>query len=183
MRLLPDSASNHAVSIPELLASRDERQARQHVWLTRHHLPLVSFTVVAPGPIKDSALTRRIFNHGVAALQAMTKASGWIIREQAALVSASGPEGILAVEAPVHSLKHATIALEHTHPLGRLWDVDVLTPEGEILSRRHFALPARRCLLCGHSAAECARGKTHALPELLTRMEALLHDADSRQTD
>ncbi|EBO6844739.1 hypothetical protein DXS07_25040, partial [Salmonella enterica] len=53
----------------------------------------------------------------------------------------------------------------------------------EILSRRHFALPARRCLLCGQSAAECARGKTHALTDLLTHMEALLHDADSRQPD
>lgn len=73
MRLLPEHATQHAVSIPELLASRDERQARQHAWLTRHHAPLVSFTVVAPGPIKDSALTRRIFNHGVTALLALAE--------------------------------------------------------------------------------------------------------------
>lgn len=67
MRLFPELATCHDVSIPELLASRDERQARQRAWLTRHATPLVSFTVVAPGPIKDSALTRRIFNHGVTA--------------------------------------------------------------------------------------------------------------------
>lgn len=30
MHLLPELASHHAVSIPELLVSRDERQARQH---------------------------------------------------------------------------------------------------------------------------------------------------------
>lgn len=46
MHLLPELASHHAVSIPELLVSRDERQARQHVWLKRHPVPLVSFTVV-----------------------------------------------------------------------------------------------------------------------------------------
>ena len=180
MHLLPEHATCHAVSIPELLASRDERQARQHAWLTRHHAPLVSFTVVAPGPIKDSELTRRIFNHGVIALLALAKQSSWIVREQTALVSASGPEGLLSIEAPANDLKLATIGLEHSHPLGRLWDIDVLTPEGEILSRRHFALPARRCLLCEQSAAECARGKTHALSDLLIQMEALLHDADSR---
>lgn len=73
MRLLPEHATQHAVSIPELLASRDERQARQHARLTRHHAPLVSFTVVVPGPIKDSALTRRIFNHGVTALLALAE--------------------------------------------------------------------------------------------------------------
>ncbi|MCJ7945474.1 citrate lyase holo-[acyl-carrier protein] synthase, partial [Escherichia coli] len=48
MHLLPELASHHAVSIPELLVSRDERQARQHAWLKRHPVPLVSFTVVAP---------------------------------------------------------------------------------------------------------------------------------------
>lgn len=106
MRLLPELAACHDVSIPELLASRDERQARQRAWLTRHATPLVSFTVVAPGPMKDSALTRRIFNHGVAALHALAKEYG-----------------------------------------------------------------------------ECARGKTHALNDLLLHMEALLHDTDSRQPD
>ncbi|PLP61711.1 2-(5'-triphosphoribosyl)-3'-dephospho CoA synthase, partial [Salmonella enterica] len=96
MRLFPELATCHDVSIPELLASRDERQARQRAWLTRHATPLVSFTVVAPGPIKDSALTRRIFNHGVTALHTLAEEYGWTIREQAALASASGPEGLLA---------------------------------------------------------------------------------------
>ena len=100
MHLLPELASHHAVSIPELLVSRDERQARQHVWLKRHPVPLVSFTVVAPGPIKDSEVTRRIFNHGVTALRALAAKQGWQIQEQAALVSASGPEGMLSIAAP-----------------------------------------------------------------------------------
>ena len=128
MHLLLEHATCHAVSIPELLASRDERQARQHAWLTRHCAPLVSFTVVAPGPIKDSELTRRIFNHGITALLTLAEQSGWVVREQNARVSASGPEGLLSIEAPAHDLKLATIELEHSHPLGRLWDLDVLTP-------------------------------------------------------
>ncbi len=58
----------------------------------------VSFTV-APGPIKDSEVTRRIFNHGVTALRALAAKQGWQIQEQAALVSASGPEGMLSIAA------------------------------------------------------------------------------------
>lgn len=147
MHLLPELASHHAVSIPELLVSRDERQARQHVWLKRHPVPLVSFTVVAPGPIKDCEVTRRIFNHGVTALRALAAKQGWQIQEQAALVSASGPEGMLSIAAPARDLKLATIELEHSHPLGRLWDIDVLTPEGEILSAAtiHCRLAAACC--------------------------------------
>jgi len=180
MRLLPDAATCHNVSISELLASRDARQARQHHWLKRHAMALISLTVVVPGPIKDSALTRRIFNHGVAALHTLIGEQGWAVREKRGRVSASGPEGLLAIAAPAHDIKLAAIALEHTHALGRLWDIDVLTPEGEILSRRHFALPPRRCLLCEQSAAACARGKTHSLSRLLAHMEVLLHVADTR---
>ncbi|WP_432759191.1 citrate lyase holo-[acyl-carrier protein] synthase [Escherichia coli] len=72
------------MSIPELLVSRDERQARQHAWLKRHPVPLVSFTVVAPGPIKDSEVTRRIFNHGVTALRALAAKQGWRVQEAGA---------------------------------------------------------------------------------------------------
>ncbi|WP_348260420.1 citrate lyase holo-[acyl-carrier protein] synthase, partial [Salmonella enterica] len=69
--------------MPELLPSRDERQATQRAWLTRHAAPLVSFTVVAAGPMKDSALTRRTSNHGVTALHTLAGEYGWTIREQA----------------------------------------------------------------------------------------------------
>lgn len=179
MHLLPEQATRHAVSIPELLVSRDERQARQHAWLTRHLTPLVSFTVVAPGPIKDSELTRRIFNHGVTALLAVAKKQAGLSGSRLHWPQPVGRKGSSPLRQPARGLKLATIELEHQHPLGRLWDIDVLTPEGDILSRRHFSLPARRCLLCEQSAAECARGKTHALSDLLIRMEALLHDADS----
>lgn len=179
MHLLPELASHHAVSIPELLVSRDERQARQHARSSAilfHWSPLPWLRL---GPIKDSEVTRRIFNHGVTALCALAAKQGWQIQEQAALVSASGPEGMLSIAAPARDLKLATIELEHSHPLGRLWDIDVLTPEGEILSRRDYSLPPRRCLLCEQSAAVCARGKTHQLTDLLNRMEALLNDVDA----
>lgn len=179
MHLLPELASHHAVSIPELLVSRDERQARQHARSSAilfHWSPL---PWLRQWPIKDSEVTRRIFNHGVTALRALAAKQGWQIQEQAALVSASGPEGMLSIAAPARDLKLATIELEHSHPLGRLWDIDVLTPEGDILSRRDYSLPPRRCLLCEQSAAVCARGKTHQLTDLLNRMEALLNDVDA----
>lgn len=178
MYLFPDKASHHVVSIPELLASRDARQARQNAWLAGYRVPLISFTVVAPGPVKDSVLTRRIFNHGVLALHTLAKRSGWVIREQAALATASGPEALFAINTPARRIKLATIQLEQQHPLGRLWDIDVLSADGGILSRRDFSLTARRCLLCSQSAAECCRARTHTLTDLLIRMEDLLDDAD-----
>lgn len=178
MPLLPEKAAGYAVSLPELLAGRDERQSRQKIWLARYRMPLISFTVVAPGPVKDSELSIRIFNHGVKALHILTEKAGWTIREQTCHASDTGPEALFAIDAAARDIKQALIELEHSHPLGRLWDFDIFTAEGELLSRRDFALPARRCLLCERPAAECARGKTHPLADLLLRMEALLRDAD-----
>ncbi|MBB1200195.1 citrate lyase holo-[acyl-carrier protein] synthase [Enterobacteriaceae bacterium 89] len=180
MRLDPDHATDSPITLSSLLASRDARQRRQQDWIARHCTALISFTIVAPGAVKDSQLTRRIFNHGVSAWQDLAQKSGWIIREKQMFVADGGPEAFFAIEAPAAELKQAAIRLEHQHPLGRLWDIDVLTPEGEILSRRHFALPVRRCLLCEQSAAACARGRRHPLADLLARMEGLLDDADAR---
>ncbi len=56
------------------------------------------------GQLKTAEVTRRIFNHGVTALRALAAKQGWQIREQAALVSASGPEGMLSIAAPARDL-------------------------------------------------------------------------------
>lgn len=171
-------SADRAVTLPELLASRDARQARQTAWLKQHGVTLISFTVVAPGPVKDSDLTRRIFAHGLQALKGMARDAGWPAIAQASFALITGPEALLAINAPAQAVKRAAIALEQTHPLGRLWDIDVLTPQGEILSRQRFSLPPRACLICSRAAALCAREQSHSLAELLAHMETRLNDAE-----
>lgn len=177
MTLRPADAASMPVTLSDLLASREQRQTRQRDWLSRHRLPLVSFTVISPGPVKDSELTRRIFNAGLSALAAVIKDSGWHIQAQRASGLATGPEALFAVTADAAQLKQAVMTLEEQHPTGRLWDIDVLTPDGNILSRTQFSLAPRCCLLCGENAAVCARARTHTTDELISRMEVLLHDA------
>ncbi|MDU7389689.1 citrate lyase holo-[acyl-carrier protein] synthase [Atlantibacter hermannii] len=169
---------DRAVTLPELLASRDARQARQTAWLQRHGVTLISFTVVAPGPVKDCDLTRRIFSHGLLALDALATRAGWPVKARASFAFVTGPEALIAINAPAPAVKQATISLEQTHPLGRLWDIDVLTPHGEILSRQQFSLPPRTCLICSRPAALCAREQTHTLAQLLAHMEARLNDVE-----
>ncbi|ARD40043.1 citrate lyase holo-[acyl-carrier protein] synthase [Edwardsiella ictaluri] len=179
MPLLPHLAASHTVTLPELLLSRECRQSRQTAWLARHTCTLISFTVVSPGPVKDSPLTRRIFNAGIAALNQLAQRQEWSIREQRSLDFATGPEGLMAIDASAERVKWATIALEQSHPLGRLWDMDVVASDGQILSRGDHQLPARRCLICQRPAVLCARERRHDVAQLLAHMEALLHDAES----
>lgn len=178
MPLYLSCASHRAITLPELLASRDARQARQQQWQTKYASSLISFTTVTPGPVKDSELSRRIFNHGIRSLRQRLAASGWEVVQQRCFGFATGAEGLLAVKAPALALKQAAIQLEQEHPLGRLWDIDVLTPAGVLLSRQAFDSPARRCLLCERDARVCAREHTHSATALLNHMKRLLQDAE-----
>ena len=83
----------------------------------------------------------------------------------------------MSIAAPACDLKLATIELEHTGPLGRLWDIGVLTPEGDILPPRLFT--AALAAACCEQSAVVGAAETHQLTDLLNRMEALLNDVDA----
>lgn len=79
----------------------------------------------------------------------------------------------MAVDFSPEEVKRACVELEQQSAVGRLWDIDVIGPEG-ILSRQMFGLAPRSCLVCSRDARLCARERTHSLSELHQAMEALL---------
>jgi holo-ACP synthase len=150
-----------------VLANRERRARAQAEALAAHGLPLVSLTLVMPGPVKDSSDARRLLEEALAALEELLAARAWPFRQYAVRQAPTGPEALLAVDAPARDLKRALAALEDTHPLGRLWDLDVIAPDTGPVSRRSLDLPPRRCLACGEEAHACARSQAHPLPLLL----------------
>lgn len=175
----PQLAAERAVSLPALLTSRECRQARQQAWLAQHECTLLVLTLVVPGPVKDSALTRGIFNLGWAALLRLCAEQGWPSPQAEALALATGCEGFVALRVDAQRVKDCAMQLEVSRPIGRLWDIDVLDTQGRILSRRDIGLPERRCLLCGQPAKICARQRRHSSEQLLHEMERMFNDAIS----
>ena len=133
--------------------------------------------LVVPGAVKDSALTRNIFNLGWQALQQMGREQNWHCLQAEALALSTGCEGFMALQADAQRVKDCAMQLEVQQPIGRLWDIDVLDPEGRILSRRDLGLAERRCLLCSQPAKICARQRRHSSEQLLQEMERMLNDA------
>ena len=62
--------------------------------------------------------------------------------------------------------------MEDSFPAARLFDFDVLTPDGVKLSRAK----SRKCLICDKPAAECARSRAHGLDTIKAATQALLRD-------
>jgi holo-ACP synthase len=90
----------------------------------------------------------------------------------------TGPEAIYVVDVDAELLKAAAAELEDEHPLGRLWDLDVIAPGQRVLSRKQLGLPARRCLLCERPAFECGRTRRHSLKELIAVIQRIVNSYD-----
>jgi holo-ACP synthase len=154
------------VSLDAMLARREARVARQRALLECFGRPVVSLTLVTPGPVKDTAQARFVFEAGLAATaKALASAGHAVVAAESAFLD-TGPEALQAVDAEPLALKRVLVALEERHPLGRLWDIDVIAVDGAGVSRRQLGLSARRCLLCDQPAHACARARRHALPDL-----------------
>jgi holo-ACP synthase len=170
---MPEQAADAVeVTLGQLLERREARVAERQRLLDGFGCPVVTLTVVSPGPVKRSAQTRFLFAEGSAAIGQVLAARGHAILAQSADAPVTGPEGTWVVDADAVELKRALVALEEGHPLGRLWDVDVARPDGSGVDRRSLGLPPRACLVCEAPAHACARSRTHGLEDLRRAIDA-----------
>ena len=160
------------VTLAQMLWAREERAARQQALLEQYGMPLVSFVMNIAGPVKDSPLIRQGFALGEKLLfqQLLRENVPCVYQEK--VNAPTGPEGLYVVKASAVQVKDLTEELEEGLPLGRLWDMDVISPQGIKLER---AAP-RRCLLCGQPAQVGARSSSHPLEELQNQTRQLLEE-------
>lgn len=87
----------------------------------------------------------------------------------------TGCEGYFVVEGPATALKRLAIDIEDTHPIGRLFDIDVLDTDGRKLTREELGFSRRKCMLCQQDAVICAGRRAHSLADLLEKVHYLLY--------
>ena len=88
---------------------------------------------------------------------------------------------IFLLDADALAVKAVTVELEDHAPVGRLFDMDVLCPDGRKVDRQELGREGRKCLICGGMAQACARSRTHAVPELQEKTRKILEDALLRE--
>ena len=149
---------------------RREQRAEKHRSCRGH--TLVSFTMNIPGQRKQFPLETLGFQEGLIQLR---HAFGDSILEEHLYSAVTGNEALLTLSIGAKEAKTVTASLEERHPLGRLWDMDVLTAEGHALSRTTFGYPQRRCLVCGEAAKVCGRSRRHSHEELFNAAAHILY--------
>ena len=160
------------VTLPQILAARDARAARQQE-LLRQGKPLLCFTMNIAGPVKTSQLIEQGFRLGLRRLQGQLLRLKFPVLHRETLFLPTGPEGYFVIDAPADRIKAMTVDLEEADELGRLLDLDVIDPSGGKIERK----TARNCLICGAPGRNCARSRAHPVEALQEKTYAILNEA------
>lgn len=154
--------------------SRDRRWHRQQELLREHPgETLLCLTVVMPGSVKrnrQSLVVARAATEGLRV--AFADSLTWM--EERDLET--GFEAYAFTTLPLLEAKRVAASLEEEHPLGRLFDLDVIDPTGTPVSRSAIGLEPRRCLLCQQEARYCMRNHTHSREALQARIETIIDE-------
>lgn len=157
-------------TVEDVLLFKEERVRVQETLRTTYRMPVISFCMNIPGPVKTNERIRRAFETGKAVLREALSEAGISCFSETEHHTVAGDEWIAAANAPAATVKTVTERIEDTHPYGRLFDMDVTGPDGVKQSR---AVP-RSCLVCGGPAFPCARSRAHGLDALLRAVNRLL---------
>lgn len=160
------------VTLEQMLAAREERAYRQFVLNQQWHLPILSFCMNIAGPVKDSPLIRRGFRVGCGAIDCRIPKGA--VKHRAILEAVTGCEAIYVLDMEPSKIKAITTAIEDTHDLGRLFDMDVLDCDLNKLERSLVNGKSRDCIVCGAPGGGCASRRVHRVEELQQTTRGML---------
>ena len=169
------------VSLVQMLDARERRVQHQQELLARYHKPLICFTMNICGPIKDSPLIRRGFARGRQLLRQQFLRAKLTPLYQDAVREVTGCEAFYVLDADPLTIKKFTTDIEDATPLGRLFDMDVIRPDGLKVDREELDLEGRRCLICGGPAKVCSSRRIHTVAELQEKTTEILTEARDAQ--
>ena len=144
---------------------------------------LISFSLNIPGQCKRSPLADRAFQQGRERIRDSVALPGKLLHE-VIFDLPTGLETLMVIDSEPGPAKKRALLLEETSPIGRYYDIDIISSSGEKLSRLSLGYPPRRCFLCGQNAFLCRRQQMHTEAALLEKMNSdlrqhfMMQDAD-----
>lgn len=161
------------VTLNQLLLSREERKRKQKNLVERYSKTLISFMVNMPSAIKDTILSREIHQKGMELLEKLLNENNIDVLYEIVENKVTGTESYIVADYPAKEVKVLLMDLEDQHPIGRLFDFDVIDEKHQMLSRAMFNKERRKCLMCNEEAIICARTQKHTYEQIIFKMEEI----------
>ena len=157
-----------------MAVSREERAQKQKELLCKYGKTLVCFTLNIAGDIKNSPLIYQGFIEGNNEIERVFASRDIDVIHSEKKCLFTGCEAYYIVNAPAYTIKKLMCKIEETHPIGRLFDIDVINCQGVKIQRSDAGYEKRKCLICSSHAAECARSRAHGIDELKSQTTKIL---------
>lgn len=165
------------ITLSDMLFCRERRAEIQRNYLNRFKQPVISFSLNIPGPIKTSPVIAQLFDEGKEAILSFLREKNGNILSMTEFHEPTGNELILCTDFDAASIKEYTSSVEENHPLGRLFDIDIIDISGNKLGRNR----PRKCLICDKDVWECSASRAHSAQELQNKVEELLENYYNRK--
>lgn len=165
----------YPASLQEILDARERRVQRQQAFLQKNRT-LISFTLNIAGNIKTAPLFEQAFEEGVNRIVEQLHRSRCDIESKQEYREPWGYEFYAVTPTDAIKIKKLMVEIEEGCPIGRFFDIDVMTTELPKVSRKDIGEKGRKCLLCDDMGAVCARSQRHALSEIQEKTIEMLSD-------
>ena len=176
------SLEGQEVSLEQLLEGRENRANLQQQCLEQYGETILSLTLLAVGGVKKNVLLDFVFAKALGNLTALFDKLGVQPTAQFIRSLETGHEALFVLPIEANLLKQGTMQLEDSSPLARLWDIDVIDHNGNLLSRADFDFPPRPCLVCDDNAKSCARSRKHSIRRNENRRRAKFTNSPPNST-
>lgn len=157
--------------LQRVLEAKEERADYQKQLIDEYHLPLISLTLNLVGGYFQYDKSGIVLEKASEAIDE-TFLKNIVFKE--IRLGKWGAEGFWIVTLPLEIIKKKTIEIENLHPLGRLFDIDVIGLDGIPISRRDMGIESRKCMICNNSALECYIEKKHSQEELKLKINEII---------
>ncbi|CAM2761950.1 citrate lyase holo-[acyl-carrier protein] synthase [Erysipelothrix tonsillarum] len=152
------------VSLEAMLNAREQRASViNQLQQDFPHQTIISFKLNIPGPIKNTPDYQWAFRQG---MNCLTGIAECYLEE---ITNLTGPEAYLISNQDAETVKKQMVLIEDEHPLGRLFDLDVVS-----VNRQDLGLSPRKCLLCDQDAHACSRSRNHTLETVLETINQII---------
>lgn len=159
-----------SISLQDMMDCRENRVKLQTKYRLHFQKPVISFCMNIPGPIKTTNEIQKAFAIGCKEIEKALQTAKIKTLDSTRLHKPTGDEWLLCIEGDAAEIKALMSNIEHAHPLGRLFDIDVIDVNGDKLSRTAF----RKCFICNEQAQVCARFRKHSVLEMQKKIEEIL---------
>ena len=172
---LTDVITGTPVTSEELRAARDRRVLEKWELLSAGDGScLVEFSLNIAGAVKVFPFARTAFREELRELQ--EKLGRFSIKNTKICEEPTGDHAFFLLDSPEIPVKQFLVSIEESHPLGRLFNLDVCGLGGVSVKRQDLHLLPRTCLVCGGNANICQAKKRHSMELIQWQTARLFND-------